>query len=61
VTGELVEPDDEAGLAATLAGLARDPARVRRLGEAARERALARTAGPLADRLASIYDDLTQR
>jgi glycosyltransferase involved in cell wall biosynthesis len=55
VSGFLVEPHDERGLADAIAALARDPGRVAELGRQARSRALSRTAGPLADRLAELY------
>lgn len=58
VSGYLVEPHDERGLAEAIASLARDPARVTELGREARSRALSRTAGPLADRLAELYRHL---
>ncbi|MDP6802751.1 MAG: glycosyltransferase [Gemmatimonadota bacterium] len=60
-TGLLVEPGDSEGLSCAMCRLSEDPARARRFGAAARERALERTAGPLADRLAGLYDDLAQR
>ena len=55
-TGLLFGPGDVGGLATALARLLRDPSLSRRLGEAARERALARTSGPIADRLVASYE-----
>jgi len=59
VTGLLFEPGDAPGLAAALAELAADADRARRLGAAARERALQFTSAPLADRLVAVYARLT--
>jgi glycosyltransferase involved in cell wall biosynthesis len=57
VTGWLVEPDDEAGLAAAMAEAASDPAERRRRGEAAARVAMARYSWPaLAGRLAQHYE-----
>lgn len=54
-TGLLFEPGDVDGLTAALVRLLRDPALARRWGDAARQRALGRTSGPIADRLAALY------
>jgi glycogen(starch) synthase len=59
VTGLLFPPGDADGLAAALRRLLDDPALAGKLGEAAREAARARTAAPLADRLAGVYRGLS--
>jgi glycosyltransferase involved in cell wall biosynthesis len=57
--GRLVEPGDVAALAAALAQLAGDPPLRRRLGERARQRALAEFAWPaLAPRTVALYEEL---
>jgi glycosyltransferase involved in cell wall biosynthesis len=59
VTGWLVEPDDEAGLAAAMAEAAGDVAERRRRGEAAARVAADRYSWPaLAARLAEAYDEV---
>jgi glycosyltransferase involved in cell wall biosynthesis len=58
-TGWLVEPDDEASLAAALQDALDDPAERRRRGAAARRDALARFSWPaLAARLARVFDEV---
>ncbi len=56
VSGLLVPPGDVAELAEAFVRLGHDPGLRDRLGKTARERALAGTAAPLADRLAGVYD-----
>jgi glycosyltransferase involved in cell wall biosynthesis len=58
VDGLLFPPGDAAALATAIERLATDEALARRLGGKARERALLRTAPPIADRLAGAYASL---
>ena len=60
-TGWLVEPDDEAGLAAALVDVVADPAERRRRGAAARRAALERWSWPaLGGRVAAVMDALAR-
>jgi glycosyltransferase involved in cell wall biosynthesis len=60
-TGAVVPPGDAEALATAIVALARDPARVRALGEAARRRALAQfSAAAAAERIDSLYRTLVQ-
>ncbi len=60
-TGLVVPPADPERLAAALVSLARDPARVRSLGEAARRRAVTQfSAAGTADRIDALYRTLLQ-
>ncbi|MGQ0721639.1 MAG: glycosyltransferase [Candidatus Eiseniibacteriota bacterium] len=54
-TGILVQPGDHVALGQAMGRLAGDATEVQRLGANARQRALLRTAGPLADQLARSY------
>jgi len=54
-----VPPDDRAALAATLTRLLSDPDLCRGLGDAAARRARRYTAAAMADRMLSVYADLT--
>lgn len=58
VEARIVEPDDPAGLAAGIAELIADPEQRRRLGRAARERALALNEDEVCGRLDAIYGEL---
>jgi glycosyltransferase involved in cell wall biosynthesis len=58
VTGLLVEPGDARALSQSMTAVAQDPRAAREMGHRAGERARAATAGPLADRLAALYDEL---
>jgi glycosyltransferase involved in cell wall biosynthesis len=61
-SGQLVPHDaSPAAVAAALAELARDPARARTLGLAARERSFAHEPSALADRLVAIYERAVAR
>lgn len=60
VTGFLVEPDDEAGLARALSRLAADPDLTEHMGRAAYGRARQGTAEPLAGRLLALYTELSR-
>ena len=57
-TGVLFEPGDPRVIAQTLDGLFADPARLRRMGSAARRRARAFSWEESADRMLSVYESL---
>ena len=60
-TGVVVPAGDAPALARAIVDLARDPARVRALGEAARRRATAQfSAAAAADRIDSLYRTMFQ-
>jgi glycosyltransferase involved in cell wall biosynthesis len=58
VTGLLAPPGDRSALAAAMGRLASDAAERSRMGAAARDKATAVTAAPIADRLVALYDEL---
>ncbi|MCA9753801.1 MAG: glycosyltransferase [Gemmatimonadetes bacterium] len=55
-TGFLIEPGDCRAMADAMIRMVRDPERCRRMGEAARRRAVDRTSAPLAERLIEVYE-----
>jgi len=59
-TGWVVPPGDPASLADALSAIRAAPDEAVRRGQAARERALGATPGPLADRLVAVYRELAR-
>jgi glycosyltransferase involved in cell wall biosynthesis len=60
-SGLVVEVGDVDALARAMTRLAQEPARAHQLGEGARAAAQSRTSGPLADRLAGVYERVASR